>query len=559
MTAYCFFSFGADGDCLVQAIRALRLSDPTGKIAVFDDGNAPLAEVQVDHYERTFFERRVNLNGRECIMGEIAAFSKAARMFGAEFVAKVDSDTVVLDPHKAVRLMREGGLDLLGSSWHDDGVWGPFYLLRASVLPRMAEAVMRIKDLCDEEDMGMTHVCREAKGRVRIIYFKDPSERVLSGLDYRLRDFDLMKFSNRCAVTCGNRMQIKGPDPRAVCARAMAGLVGLFFEGKSWDWAAVLEGHKVYDSMEQQPVARPKKKRKGAKDAEAVGRAVEGAEAVEIVDRVHRPLPEVPASIGEPHDWDDVGSWVLPSGGCTVAVGQIWPEAVVSVESWVAVQDSPALVICDGTAEPHLKEHLAALVRDGKVIIKAEPVPTPRRAVKTTNDYHNAGAISLKFAALHQALQHWQDAVFFDADVVFLSPLLVRPVAVDVMLSEHLSIAKHHAPKCGTFNAGLLWTKDCRFPEWWRSMYERGEGGFYEQGLLDKAQEAYAVGVLDRKHNWGYWRGEDIPSDVGSLHGHLLPSLMSPSGGVRTAALAFRERMLAVAGVERWLERIAEL
>ena len=63
--AYCFFSFKDDGPCLEQAIRSIRAADPTGRIAVFDDGHVPMTMLpDCDHYERTWFVRWNNLNGR---------------------------------------------------------------------------------------------------------------------------------------------------------------------------------------------------------------------------------------------------------------------------------------------------------------------------------------------------------------------------------------------------------------------------------------------------------------------------------------------------------------
>lgn len=49
--AYCFFSFKDDGPCLEQAIRSIRAADPTGRVAVFDDGFVPLTmPPDCDHY-----------------------------------------------------------------------------------------------------------------------------------------------------------------------------------------------------------------------------------------------------------------------------------------------------------------------------------------------------------------------------------------------------------------------------------------------------------------------------------------------------------------------------
>ena len=237
-TVYCLFSYALDHACLDQAIRSIRLSDPRGKIAVFDDGAKPLPKPPAsDFYEKTWFARRGNLNGRECIIGELLCFAKAARLSGASHVAKVDCDTVVIRPDVALRLAVEANADLYGSSGHDFGVWGPFYILRAAFLHRMIEVAPTLKDVSDEEDMGMTALARGAQGNVVVVPW---SARFFNGLDYRLRDFDFGRFRETNAVTCGNRMQIQGDDVHGVVARAMEGLIDFLHARKPFDWSLVL-------------------------------------------------------------------------------------------------------------------------------------------------------------------------------------------------------------------------------------------------------------------------------------------------------------------------------
>lgn len=272
-TSYVFFSFAGDRDCLVQAIRSIRAFDPTGKIAVFDDGNDPMRNPpQVDLYERSHWERNYNLNGRECIMGELLSFQKAARMCGAEWVVKMDSDTILTDPDRALHIMQNERLDLCGSTWPgSETAWGPFYMLRASIVPRMMETVSAIAELSDEEDKGMTAVCRAARGRVKLIDFKDDSERWLNGLDYRLPQFDPRLFlpsdealyhTRRVAITCGNRACLSGPNPRDVCARAQKALLDLFLdpvhEGdlpSEFPWTSVMQSHALTATLPEVPAS----------------------------------------------------------------------------------------------------------------------------------------------------------------------------------------------------------------------------------------------------------------------------------------------------------------
>jgi glycosyltransferase involved in cell wall biosynthesis len=263
--AYCFFSFKGDHESLLQSIRSIRACHPTAKIAVFDDGRHHLPKPPPsDYYERTWFQRGGNLNGRECIMGELLAFQKAARLFGAQWVAKIDCDTVVVDGPRAFSLPASVHADVYGASWHEHGVWGPFYIVSATFIYRMLEAINGFGGLPDEEDFGMTALARQARGRVTIVPW---SEHFLNGFDYRLRQFDFDRFRATCAITCGNRMQIGGPDPRAVQARAMRGLVDFLGESAPFDWERVLEGHEVFNTVED---ARTEGSKKNARVAVTV-------------------------------------------------------------------------------------------------------------------------------------------------------------------------------------------------------------------------------------------------------------------------------------------------
>jgi len=229
-------------------------------------------------------------------MAELLAFQKAGRLFNAEYVAKVDCDTIIVNPDKAFTLIAEERCDIYGSSWHDYGVWGPFYILRSAFIPRMLDAVNSFEGLHPEEDMGVTFLVREARGKVGIVNFRDKRLRFLNGLDFRMQDFDLHQFADRCAVTCGNRMQIEGPNPRLVSARAMSALLDLLQQGVPFPWADVLRDHTVINA-DGEAVDQPEKKPGGRRVTDAV---VQDEHFVEAVEEPQYPVPEVPADLGEP-------------------------------------------------------------------------------------------------------------------------------------------------------------------------------------------------------------------------------------------------------------------
>lgn len=262
-TAYVFFSFRGDQACLAQAVRSIRHFDPVARIAVFDDGYSPMSQPpKVDLYERTYFNRGGNLNGRECIQSEILCFQKATHRFGSRWVVKMDCDTLLIDPDKALHIMEQQRLDMCGSSWPgSETAWGPFYMIRSSVLQRMSFAVCGIDELSDEEDKGMTAVCRAANGKVRLIDFTS-SERWLHGFDYRV-ECDVMQFlrppeKRRVAITCGNRACVADRDgedvSRDLCARTQRELLDVFTGvADHFDFAALMAGHALTERLPEVP------------------------------------------------------------------------------------------------------------------------------------------------------------------------------------------------------------------------------------------------------------------------------------------------------------------
>lgn len=96
---FCFvvFTHGEDGWMLGQCIRALRRLGATRKnIYIYDDALDPLPYAPKNcHYSQTSFKRCGNLNGRECVEGELFCMMEAAKKSGAHVIVKVDSDVII--------------------------------------------------------------------------------------------------------------------------------------------------------------------------------------------------------------------------------------------------------------------------------------------------------------------------------------------------------------------------------------------------------------------------------------------------------------------------------
>jgi hypothetical protein len=91
---------------------------------------------------RTKFDRHGNLNGKEFILGHLRLMLETSD--GADYVFKVDSDTIVLD---AARFL-DGRDEVAVGIWsnHMDGMQGRCYALRTDALPAMIEEAEKLDD-----------------------------------------------------------------------------------------------------------------------------------------------------------------------------------------------------------------------------------------------------------------------------------------------------------------------------------------------------------------------------------------------------------------------------
>ena len=95
---FCFviFTYGDDAYLLGQSIRALSKITPKRRIFVYDDAANPLPFAPHGvNYEQTYFNRNGNLNGPECVEGELFCMYEAATKAKADVVIKLDSDIIL--------------------------------------------------------------------------------------------------------------------------------------------------------------------------------------------------------------------------------------------------------------------------------------------------------------------------------------------------------------------------------------------------------------------------------------------------------------------------------
>ncbi len=109
---YAIFSYKEDWKCLELCVAQIRRADDEARIYIFDDGKASLLQENVPAgddviYRRTWFERRGNLNGLECVRGILAAMLDIP---GDEPVIKIDADTLLWNAAPIRESLEKGAL-----------------------------------------------------------------------------------------------------------------------------------------------------------------------------------------------------------------------------------------------------------------------------------------------------------------------------------------------------------------------------------------------------------------------------------------------------------------
>ena len=95
---YAIYCYREDYKCLELCIGQIRRVDPDFLIYLFDDGSAPLLRCHIPKgkdviYKKTYFQRRRNLNGLECVRGMLSCMKDIP---GTDPIVKVDADTLIM-------------------------------------------------------------------------------------------------------------------------------------------------------------------------------------------------------------------------------------------------------------------------------------------------------------------------------------------------------------------------------------------------------------------------------------------------------------------------------
>lgn len=144
-----FFTYAGDADILPVSIAAARHAFPGAPVHVIDDSGAPMQPHQVAalgdiHYSRSDWERKYNLNGPECVRGILQTMNDNAKRYSADYVIKIDPDTLVLRSERHLGWIREN-VGHFTQTTPEKFFGGMFYGIRKDIL-----------DICCQNAMAMT-------------------------------------------------------------------------------------------------------------------------------------------------------------------------------------------------------------------------------------------------------------------------------------------------------------------------------------------------------------------------------------------------------------------
>lgn len=228
----------------------------------------------------------------------------------------------------------------------------------------------------------------------------------------------------------------------------------------------------------------------------------------------------------------------VPSSAATVTTAETLAECKIAVRSFQMVH--PGVPIYVACTSPAVQSEMAALGVDAR-LVPLQPLPPN---VRLHNVYHRPDAILLKMTIMQMALQHHEDVLFFDADLIFQAPVVIPPHDAELMLSLNMSLTpdmNRTGAQFGLFNAGLVWTSSLAFVDWWKREYlaPSQPGAFYEQTALGLAPVKFPSDYFPIAHNWGFWRGNPGKRSVASFHVHVGGGLFMTEY-IRKGTLALR-------------------
>ena len=242
--AACIFTFKDDEPCLHECVRALRRLQKKHNIEIFifDDSEHPIENVPEGvHYRKTYFDRKGNLNGEECAQGQMIEFLIAARQCQAEYILKIDCDTIIRSLDRFLSPLKVERDSVVGFqiTRFMDYCAGSMYLLPTvklynairNFVPFMAEERTKSTFISHvPEDRTITR-CVMAQGSTMRLFdnVEHPENWIFAPYNFRELDTETLTASHislrrYCiydVVNFGNRQELMPENARAIAGKAM--------------------------------------------------------------------------------------------------------------------------------------------------------------------------------------------------------------------------------------------------------------------------------------------------------------------------------------------------
>ena len=211
---------------------------------------------------------------------------------------------------------------------------------------------------------------------------------------------------------------------------------------------------------------------------------------------------------------------------CFVVTENIKREAGMMLKSLRKFHDQPVYVICDYASKRFLvQEELKDDSVFCKTITKEDLAKTNKEIFENhkciANKVHRPAEILLKMDVMNFALEHHSNTFFLDADIIVLENLQ-EYFQAKVALSPHYYPKKYtsHGFDNGFYNAGYVFCASRGFPNYWRHLY-LNDSIFFEQEGMNRIPERQDIQTFSKEHNVGFWRRNEIPNKIKSLHFHI--------------------------------------
>ena len=211
---------------------------------------------------------------------------------------------------------------------------------------------------------------------------------------------------------------------------------------------------------------------------------------------------------------------------CFVTTDNIKREAAMMIKSLKKFHTQPVYVICDQASRTFLTQERLHDNLFFKLTAEKEDLKKIKKKFFNNheciaNNIHRPAEILKKMEVMNFALESHDNTFFLDSDIIVLDNL-------QEYFQDKVALSPHYYPKQylshgfenGFYNAGYVFCASKGFPKFWKHIY-LNDSIFFEQECMNRIPDRQAIQTFPREHNVGFWRRDEIPKKVKSLHFHI--------------------------------------